>query len=141
MIGSKYSPGSVKDYSAKDLNIALRGCKFVANAGQVTTNDFLINDDTLINGAIVIVLNSSLGDTIACQVIDKDNVLGYGTNVVLAQYCVDWYMNPSETEQLDFMCQYPAKIITGLYLRTLYTSVGITNSDVIVNYRLHKVLW
>lgn len=138
---TKYAPISIVEYGAKDLNAALRGTKFVATAGTDTSNDLLISDDSLIDGAIVHVIGAVLGDKLKCQVIDKDNVLGAGANYVAGQYVTDWYINPEKTEQLDYQCQYPAKIYAGLYLRVIYTSVGGANVDVICNYKLHKVLW
>lgn len=138
--GTKYAPINVSEYGSKDLNAALRGDLFQAAAGQETTRDFLISDDSLIDGAIVHVLNSALGDKLKCQVVDKNNIFGYGANTVLGQYVTDWYINPSKTEQLDFTCPYPAKIYSGLYLRVVYSSTGASPVDVIVNYKLHKVL-
>lgn len=138
--GTKYAPININEYGAKDLNAALRGDLFQAVAGENTTRDLLITDDSLVDGAIVHVINSALGDKLKCQVIDKDNIFGYGANTVLGQYVTDWYINPAKTEQLDFTCPYPAKIYAGLYLRVVYISVGTNNVDVIVNYKLHKVL-
>jgi hypothetical protein len=141
MIGSKCSPSNFKEYSAKDLNTQLYGTKFVATAGTTTNNDFYITDDCLIDGAVFVTINSALGDYIDCQVVDVDNILGYGAGTVLGQYVYNWYVNPNETFQFNYESKYPAKIFGGLYLRFSYVSVGTTNVDIIVNYTLHKVLW
>jgi hypothetical protein len=141
MNNSQYAPTSSSQYSSKDLNANFKGNLFSATAGNVTNNDMLISDDHLIDGATLICINAAIGDKMTMQVVDKDNVMGYGANVVLGQYVTDWYVNPNESKQLDFQSAYPAKIYTGLYLRLIYTSTGSTNVDVIVNYRLHKILW
>ena len=141
MLGSKYAPINKDQYGSKDINADLRGNRFTATAGESTTNDFLISDDTLVDGAILIAIGSALGDNITCQVVDKDNVLGLGAGAVLGQYVTDWFMNPQASVQLDFVSPYPAKLYGGLYLRLIYVSVGLTNVEVIVNYKLHKVLW
>lgn len=142
MQNSKYAPASFQEYSAKDLNTNLRGCHFNCAPNQTTINDYVITDDCLLDGANLHTINANLGDKITAQVIDKDNIFGYGHNVVLGQYVTDWFINPMRTEQLDYTSRYPAKIFAGLYLRIIYTSTS--NSvpvDVIVNYKLHKILW
>jgi len=138
---TKFAPTSSQQYSSKDLNANFKGNLFSATAGTTTTNDMQITDDHLIDGATLVCIAATIGDKITMQVVDKDNVMGFGANTVLGQYVTDWYINPNESKQLDFQSMYPAKIYSGLYLRMLYTSVGATNVDVIVNYRLHKVLW
>jgi hypothetical protein len=140
-VGTKYAPAKKSDYGAKDLNAALTGTKFIAAASQETTHDFLISEDHLIDGAQLITVGANAGDKVKCQVIDKDNVLGYGQNVVLGEYVKDWYLDPSSSKQLEYESNYPAKIYGGLYLRTVYTSTGAVPVTVIVNYLLHKVLW
>lgn len=141
MLGSKYAPTAADQYGSKDLNTSLQGVRFTAAPGVETVNDHLIADDHLVDGATLIALSAALGDTITCQVVDKDNNFGYGAGFVLGQYVTNWYMNPAESIQLNFKSSYPAKIYGGLYLRLKYLSVGNTAVEVIVNYTLHKVLW
>lgn len=141
MLGSKYAPTSINEYGAKDINTSLQGVNFTAAAGIETINDFLIADDHLIDGAILTAIGSSLGDFVTCQVIDKNNVIGYGLNVVLGQYVTNWYMNPSLSRQIDFNSNYPAKIFGGLFLRIKYQSVGMAPVPITCNYFLHKILW
>ena len=141
MLGSKYAPMSRSEYSKNDLNANFRGVKFDAAAGTTTTHDFKLDDDNLVDGASVFVLNAAIGDTLTLQVIDKDNVLGFGANVVLGQYVTEWFINPASASQGEFTSVYPAKIFGGLYLRKIYSSVGEVAPTVVVNYKLHKVLW
>jgi hypothetical protein len=141
MNNSKYAPTSNREYGSKDLNTNLKGVLFTATAGQTTTNDLQITDDHLIDGAIIITNGAALGDKLSCQVIDKDNIMGYGANTVLGQYATDWYIDPESTRQLNYESIYPAKLFAGLYLRIVYTSVGGSDVNVIANYRLHKILW
>jgi hypothetical protein len=141
MQGSKYAPGNSSEYSAKDLNADFKGMKFTASAGTTTTNDLQINDDVLVDGAVFHAIGGEFGDKAKFQIIDKDNVMGFGTNVVLAQFVTDWYINPDISIQLDEKSPYPAKIYSGLYVRVIYDSVGSTDVKIILNLRLHKVLW
>lgn len=141
MNNSQFAPTTQAQYSSKDLNADFQGFKFTATAGTTTTGDFKILDDSLIDGAVVLAKNTALGDKVNLQVIDIDNVKGYGANVVLGQYVTNWYINPDSTFQVDLKSAYPAKIFAGLYLRVVYTSVGANNIDFLINYKLHKVLW
>ncbi len=138
---TQFAPTNTDQYSAKDLNASHKGTKFTAIAGQATSHDLAITDDVLIDGGVLVVLNGVIGDKITFQVVDIDNIKGYGANTVLGQYKTDWYINPQESVQLDFTSRYPAKVFAGLYLRVVYTSTGSNNLDVIVNYKLQKVLW
>jgi hypothetical protein len=142
MLNSKYAPMSKSEYSKVDLNANYTGNKFTASKNSTTTNDFLISDDNLVDGAVLTVLDAVSGDHVTFQVIDKDNVLGYGVNVVLGQYVTNWYMDPQSSKQMDLSSSYPAKIFGGLYLRTIYVSVGEdVDPTVIVNFKLQKILW
>lgn len=141
MNNSQYAPTTGTQYSSKDLNADFQGFKFTATAGVTTTGDYKILNDSLIDGAVVLVKNSALGDKVTLQVIDIDNIIGYGANVVLGQYVTNWYINPDSTFQVDLKSAYPAKILAGLYLRVSYTSVGANNVDFLINYKLHKILW
>jgi hypothetical protein len=141
MQGSKYAPGNSSEYSAKDLNADFKGMKFTASAGTTTTNDLQINDDVLVDGAVFHAIAGEFGDKAKFQIIDKDNVMGFGANVVLAQFVTDWYINPDISTQLNERSPYPAKIYSGLYVRVVYDSVGSTDVKCILNLRLHKVLW
>ena len=140
-INTKYSPSHSSQYSAKDINADFRGFKFTADAGQATTHEWAAPYDIIIDGGAMSTIGASLGDSVSLQVIDKDNILGYGANTVLGQYVTNWFMNPQESVQINFQNGYPAKIVGGLYLRAIYYSVGGTDVEVILNYRLHKVLW
>jgi hypothetical protein len=140
-IGTKFAPSNSLEYGSKSLNADMRGVLFTATAGTSTSNDLLVSNDSLIDGAILIVIGASLGDTLTAQVVDVDNMLGYGAGTVLGQYLTSWYMNPNESFQLEFTSPYPAKLFGGLYLRMTYTSVGSSDVSVIINYKLHKVLW
>lgn len=141
MNNSKYSPGSKSEYGAKDLNLDVKGAKYEVTANSTQDLDFLISDDCIMDGMIIDVIDHALGDKVTFQVIDKDNILGYGANVVLKQFGTDVYMAPGIVRQVNAESVYPAKVFAGLYLRIKYTSVGTSNPTVLVRYNLHKILW
>jgi hypothetical protein len=138
---TKFKPQSKLDYSCDSLNTNLKGTRFTALGNQVTIYDFLITEDNLIDGAQLHCIGANLKDKITFQVVDKDNVLGTGLNKVLGQYVTDWHINPQITEQFNYVSEYPAKLLSGVYLRIIYTSAGASSVEVLTNFRLHKVLW
>lgn len=142
MQGSKYQPSKQSEFSAKDLNLDFKGTAFTIPKTTVTNCDALITDDSIIDGGRVIAAGVAQGDYVACQVVDKDNVLGYGAGAVLNQFVTQWYLAPGAAVAWDFTATYPAKLYAGLYVRVIYTSVG-TVDDVwmAVNLKLHKILW
>lgn len=142
MNNSQYSPTAKSGYSSKDLNVDFKGAKFDITVNSESDNDFLVTDDSIFDGMTLDVLNSTLGDKVSFQIVDKDNILGYGANVVLKQFATDIYITPTLTRQVDHDSSYPAKIYAGLYLRIKYTSTStVTTPTVIVRYKLHKILW
>ena len=142
MNNSQYSPTSRESYSSKDLNTDFKGAKFTVTANGNTNCDFKVLDDSILDGLVLDVVDSALGDKITFQVIDKDNVLGYGENVVLKQFATDIYVAPGIVRQVDYASSYPAKIYAGLYLRMIYTSTSLTLSPtILIRYKLHKILW
>lgn len=138
--GTLYSPLNVLGYGAKDLNAAFVGQMFTAAKGVMTTQDLQIVDDLLVDGGVIIADGVVFGDTIDCQVVDVDNVFGYGAGVVLGQYITNWYLTTGNS-RWDFTIPYPAKLLAGLYVRINYHSIG-TEIDVkvAINYKFHKVL-
>jgi len=145
--GTRFSPGSKNEYGAKSLNSNFKGRMFTAAAGTDTTNDFEITDDCLVDGAVVFAKGAALGDKITFQIVDVNGVMPDGLGgtlppgTIMGQYVTGWYLNPDSTFQGEFDSSYPAKIPAGLFLRTIYTSVGATDVTFIINYKLHKILW
>ena len=141
MINSTLKLSQLAHFASTNVNKNGQGVIFTALAGQTTNGDYKLVDDCFITGGILSTLTSTFGDSTTFQVIDIDNIMGYGANVVLGQYITNWYMRSDTQLQIDESIPYPAKIYTGLYLRVRYTSIGATDVQVIVNYRLHKALY
>lgn len=79
--------------------------------------------------------NPDFGDYVTFQVIDIDNVLGYGANVVIKEYIVKAYLNNHGTfEDYDDAGAY---LPVGLYLRCIYHNVKTEGSTKVkINYLL-----
>ncbi len=64
--------------------------------------------------------NPGFEDHVKFQIIDKDNVLGYGANVIIKEYITKAYLNNNNSfEEYD---EAGAYLPVGLYLRCIYTS-------------------
>ena len=74
------------------------------------------------------------GDKMSFQVIDIDNILGYGAGTVLDEFGKDWAVMPDKEETMRL---YKAKLIPNLYIRLVYVSIGTTN-DVKLNVNLFR---
>ena len=140
MINSTYNPQSVNDFEKSKLQLAVKGVHSSFTAGSITALDLKLTDDHLLTGGTILVKDGSIGDSISLQVVDVDNIIGYGANVVLSEFVTNWYVSTDSQKQIDLSINYPAKILAGLYIRLKYNSTGITAGSVSANYLLHKVL-
>lgn len=110
-----------------------------ANTPIETNIDYKMPERRLINGVKIILKNHMFGDSAKFQVVDKDNVLGYGAGVVLNEFGTDWYFGDDAQDQDIIILPYPANIPADVYIRLKYKASG-TASDVSVcmNLFLHK---
>lgn len=120
---------------ANNENFRFRGVSFsgLATAGQNTNIDFQLTAERYMNGGKLILEGNNIDDKICFQVIDKDNVLGYGANVVLDEFIKDFFL--PQSAPLEINLPYTARLYNGLYLRLIYKSAG--NSDVKVKCNLY----
>jgi hypothetical protein len=114
-----------------------RGCSFTGSSptGTATPIDFKIENERYVNGGFLIVDKIGSDDRMTFQVVDKDNVLGYGFDVVLDEFIKDFYI-PTKSE-LNIALDYPARINAGLYLRMIYTSTHADGANIKCNLYLH----
>lgn len=112
-----------------------------ATKNSTTNIDLKITGDKIyLNGGQFLYKDAVWGDYISAQIVDKDNVLGYGTNAVLKTYITKRYIHPSETNT-SIELAYVGAVPKDVYLRIKYTSVGTTlDVPVAVNYYLHTLL-
>lgn len=72
------------------------------------------------------------------QVIDIDNILGYGAGLVLDEYVTDFYLVSDSEFQVQIDCPYIALVPPGLYIRLKYTNTSILDPvEVAVNLITH----
>jgi hypothetical protein len=141
MINSTVKLPQLSHFASTNVNSASQGLRATAAFGTATNIDLLLTDDSFLTGGVLRTSGSAFGDHATFQVVDVDNIIGYGAGAVLGQYVTSWYMRSDAEEQVNENAAYPAKVIAGLYLRVVYTSVGTSDVDVAVMYRLHKALF
>lgn len=122
---------------ACNFRARFKGITGIAMAGTTTNIDYKITEERYINGVRLILSDHADGDYLDFEVVDIDNILGLGAGTVLDQFGSNWFVDDSSKTQPDVIVPYPAKIISGLYIRLKYTSTGITNVNVKANLYLH----
>lgn len=127
------------NFDDKDYVFKGNGVKATATKNTTTNVDLKVAENYIyVNGAEFIQANAVIGDYVECQVIDIDNVLGYGADTVLTQYISKWYLDPSTT-RFCLESPYAGNVPNGCYMRMIYHSVGTVNDvDICVNYFFHK---
>jgi hypothetical protein len=128
------------DMSADVVKFRGKGIAFTATAGTTTTYDYKLTEARLISGTRIMAKNQAWGDCVKFQVVDVDNVLGYGAGLVLDEFAADWYLVTDQEDQGATILPYSAEVIANLYIRLIYTSVGATNVLVHVNLFAHKYM-
>lgn len=112
------------------------GFKGIATKNTISNVDFAIgSEDRYLNGGQLQLINASEGDSFCYQIVDKDNVLGYGAGVVLEEFVKNWQVDSTTENQGTYETTFLAKIYAGLYVRVKYTSTGTTN-DVTIKLNL-----
>lgn len=114
------------------------GLSGTADANATTNFDYQFASKLIIFGFGMIQNGGHFGDYIKIQLIDKDNVLGYGANFIVATPVNKAYLDPSTT-LLRFISDYGKTVPSGLYLRLAYTNTA-EEDTVQVALNLHFVI-
>lgn len=128
------------DMSADNVKFRGTSLSFTAVAGTSTNGQHKITEGRLFDGIGLLVKDAAWGDSIRLQVVDVDNVLGYGAGVVLDEFATTWLVNPQAYDQGQWRLEYSAEVPANFYIRLIYNSVGATDVGVGVNMFLHKYL-
>lgn len=117
-----------------------RGTGIAGTATKDTTTniDYELTEARYINGVELLLKDHVFGDSVKFQVVDVDGTY-YPAGTVLDEFGTDWYVDPDLCKQGTIRIEYPASIVTGLYIRIIYDSVGTVNDvDLKANLFLHK---
>lgn len=139
MKNSIYKPVKVSDFEASKLRFFAMGVSIPCTAGVSSVLDIKLNDDYLITGSQCVVNNGTYGDNFKIEIVDVDNIIGYGAGVILNVFADGWRIRKGDYT-FAIEVPYPAKIYADLYIRITYTSIGTTDPGISFNLLLHKVL-
>lgn len=129
-------------HTSIDLRARIKGTHFATITASTTQDiDWAVpsesyqgvNKKTYFNGVEYYAKDAVLGDTIKFQVVDVDNILGYGAGFVVEEFA-DVYVMPDAHNRYEL---YKAKLVVGLYIRLKYTSTGGTNVTFACNMFRH----
>jgi hypothetical protein len=124
---------SLSDFNAYRVNFRGFGYSGTATAGQTTNLDFKLTESRLVYGGQLFLKNHVFQDKFHFQVVDVDNILGYGAGTVLGQYMQDWYVADDVVAQPPILVNYPTEVFAGLYIRVAYISTGAVNVSAAIN--------
>jgi hypothetical protein len=128
------------DMDADKVKFRGVGISFTATAGTTTSYDYKLTEARLISGTRLLIRNQAWADTIRFQVVDVDNVLGYGAGVVLDEFATNWCVTTEKEDQGPTILPYSAEVLANLYIRFIYNSTGAQNVDVKCNIWAHKYM-
>lgn len=138
---TEYKPLRNEDFNANSLAFNGKGITGTAAHGTATNIDTAVTEDTVLTGGNLVLKDQCFGDTVDQQVVDKDGIVA-PPGTVLRQFITSWNVADDVQIQGGIVAPgYPAKIISGLYLRLVYHSTCGTDVKVAINYLLHKVLY
>ena len=116
-----------------------KGISGTATKNATTNLDYKVTEARSINNVKLIYKNHVFGDTVKFQIVDVDNIYGYGAGLVLDEFGLDWNLEEDRQGQGQEMLPYRASIVTNLWIRIVYISVGTENDvSLRVNLYLHK---
>lgn len=129
-------PGKI-DIRNNDFDFYGNGVSGVATKNTTTDFDLKVDkEECYCSGGEIIVKDAEHGDYIEIQVVDVDNIFGYGAGTVLATYLKKWFVDYRGKNVLEV--PYAGYIYKNLYLRLKYTSVSsIQDVKVAINYSFH----
>lgn len=140
MTGSTYTINRWEDLLAENVAPWVFGIQATANLNSQTIIDTKITDDAFVRGIDFMANGQIFNDKATLQIIDKDAVY-YPANTVLLQPAKDFNIPMTADALSCFDAVVPKKILGGLYVRVIYTSVGlIANVGLQLNLRLLKCL-
>lgn len=125
------------DLDADKAKYRIQGISGTATAGATTDIDWKFPEERWMHGASFLCKDHVFGDKATVQVVDKDNVLGFGAGVVVDTFAEDFYVAEDQQNQGQITCNYIALVPANLYLRVKYTSVGGANVGVKLNLFTH----
>lgn len=128
----------VSELDADRATYKMQGFKGTAAVNTITNIDWKVPEDRWISGGILLAQGTHWGDKVCLQIVDKDNVLGYGANVVLNEYVTDFYLVTDTEFQVQMEAPYIALIPANVYIRIAYTNTSLLDPvETVLNLITH----
>lgn len=125
------------DYDSHRVFPAHVGFTGTATANSTTNIDYKVTEASLLDKLQLVFYSLLSGDKYTVQVIDKDNVLGGGENVLVTSIFTDFNVDTLLQSQLLYESPIPILIPANTYVRIRYTSTALLGS-VAVKVNLYK---
>jgi hypothetical protein len=127
----------VTELNADNSVYRLQGFYGQAAASSISSIDFQMAYEIWVSGGYISVKDGNWGDKLTIQIVDVNNLLGYGTNIVLRQFVENMCVVTDQQYQCNIDISYVALIPAGLYVRVVYDNTGIDPVDFAVNIYSH----
>lgn len=118
----------VSDLDADKAKFRMQGIAGTVEANSTGNVDWRFPEERWIHGGSLILQGHAFGDKIDVEIVDIDNVLGYGAGLVLDQFADDFYPHTDCQYQGQLLSTYVALIPAGVYLRIKYTNTNLYTS-------------
>lgn len=116
-------------------NVFRKGYDINATAGETINQEAKYSTNMYLQGlAFNLDDNVADGDYIEVEMVDVDNILGYGAGTVLGKFAETIYVVPNQ--QFECCCSDAKLVPAGIYIRYRYVSTGSTQ----VNIKLQHLL-
>lgn len=111
------------------LSLCTDAIAFSATANQTSIYDYKFTQSYLVRGVTFFSNDATLGDYIIVQLVDKDGILGQGSNYVIKTIVNKAYVSSTNNSgPLKFEDISAAELpIPNLYLRISYTNTSLLN--------------
>lgn len=112
---------------------------FTITGTNTAVYDWQCPHELLVTGAETVITGETAGDWVKVEIVDVDNILGAGEDVVLETPVHKYYVDPTAGKE-RMQIGYPNYTIAGLYWRFSYTGTNaLGNVTCRINIIAHKV--
>ncbi len=116
------------ELSAENSVFRLQGFGGTAAANTTTDIEWAFPEERWMTGGFVIAKDVTWGDTLTIKIVDKDNVLGMGSNLVIRTFVENMRLRSDAQWQGQIDVQYVTLIPAGIYVRAQYTNTHASNA-------------
>jgi hypothetical protein len=121
------------------FTLKAQGFKFQPTKDSTTSHDYELVKSYAIKGGCFFSDDCQVGDYAKCQIVDVNNVLGYGAGLVLSEYVEKWYMTPGHLIDLEDV-SVGILPVAGLFFRVVFTSTSQSvDPTCVMNLKLYEV--